>query len=100
MLGGVPDIDLDVVDGSGNQALLKSNVKVKGRRGPGNQRNVDPDLDVFINANLLPEGDPMQGCCRLVLDIYFGNVDMSKCEFWHVPFAPHQTLPRKTPCLL
>ena len=32
---GVQDIDLDVVDGSGDQVLQKSNVKVKGRRGPG-----------------------------------------------------------------
>ena len=58
MLGGVLDIDLDAVNGGGDQASLKSKVKVKGKRGPGDHGNIDPDLDAFINANLLPEGDP------------------------------------------
>ena len=82
-LGGVPDIDLDavhdVVDASGDQASSENRGKViKGRKRPGDRRNVDPGLDAFINANLLPEGDPRRGCRRLVLDVYFGNIDLSK----------------------
>ena len=82
-LGGVPDIDLDavhdVVDASGDQASSENRGKaIKGRKRPGDRRNVDLGLDAFINANLLPEGDPRCGCHRLVLDVYFGNINLSK----------------------
>src|SRR5258708_8034467 len=29
--------------------------------------------------------------------VYFGNIDMSEFEFWHVPFSPHSSLLEK-PC--
>ncbi|KAF8327239.1 uncharacterized protein EI90DRAFT_3127296 [Cantharellus anzutake] len=46
---------------------------VKAKRGPADCKNIDPGLDAFINADLLPDGDPRRGCRRLVFDIYFGN---------------------------
>src|SRR6266436_1101196 len=57
MLVKVPDIDFNAGDSGDQGKSLKSKAKAKGRRGPGDHRNVDPGLDAFINANLLPEGD-------------------------------------------
>src|SRR5260221_516982 len=48
MLVEVPDIDFDAVDGGDQGKLLKSKAKAKGRRGPGDHRNVDPGLDAFV----------------------------------------------------
>ncbi|KAF8322798.1 uncharacterized protein EI90DRAFT_3020057 [Cantharellus anzutake] len=36
---------------------------VKVKRGPADRKNIDPGLDAFINADLLPDGDPRRGCC-------------------------------------
>ncbi len=63
---------LQPVEG-GTMRPSKEPKKRTQQRNPGDQGNVGPGLDTFINACWLPKEDPHHGCQRRVLDVHFSN---------------------------
>ena len=59
--------------------LLFNQVPAASRVGRVSQKTkvLEPVMDAFINAKTRPE----LGCYRLVVDAYFGNKNLSECDF-------------------